>query len=210
MAARSKDALLDEYERLVPSELRPLRPVMGGIAAQLAYAEAVVVETLVGATTVEGAEGDWLVMMAQGQGLQKGANETDAQLRVRIQTPEGKVTRPAILDIVNEILATYTEDEAVMIEWWDETELGSYADDEFYLGEGRAVGSYNTFTLVLPVVGTWPDGAFLYCDDEAYLDDTDSYASGGTEPHPVYAAIYAAVRRAKSAGFRPIIVIDLE
>lgn len=191
MAARTTAEVLEQLERFVPPEFAPLRPILALYAAELRAAEVVAYDTAA-SSTVEGAEGVFLTALARGYGVERLSGEADATLRSRLRNVSGAVTRPAILDAVNLLLADYTEDEAVMVEWFEEPFADYHAFADYHL----LVDGPNAFVLILPPVGDEPLGSSFA--DVAYAD-FDAYPGDG-ETHPVYSAIGALVQRLKAAG----------
>jgi hypothetical protein len=203
--ARSVDDILAQVERFIPPEWRvQLRPLLAGRAAQMREAE-LLSEDCATSATVGGAEDDWLTLLALGHGVRRSTSEIDASLRERLRNPADALTKPAILDAVNAILAAYgSSDEAVMIEHWRD---GLFFDD-FYAGDDATIADeHNAFTLIVPEIDEFPTGLYFF-DDEVYLDDEDAWLSGGTGESAVYAAIVALVNQMRAAGVRWWLFID--
>lgn len=199
--ARTTAEILLQLEAALPSWALPLRPVLAGIAAQVAQVEATG-EALVDSTTVEGAEGVWLTLLAKGYGVHRSTAETDATVRLRLQAPPDQLTRPAVLDAANALLAALTATEATMIEPWDD----GFADRDAWADRTILCDQHNSFVLVLPLVGEAVSGS-AYLDRDAYMD-FDFAGSDGE--HPVYEAIRALINDLRAAGVRFWIHIEEE
>jgi hypothetical protein len=198
--SRTTAQILEQLLRFLPDRFRSYSDVRGGGAAGLAEAEALW-EELAAAATIGGAEGVILRLRARGFGIYAQGDETDATLRARMRGVEGQVTRPAILDAVNALLAPYTATEAGMLEGKDE----GFWDVDFWWDSTIFADQHNAFVLVLPLLGDEVVGASYFdCDD--YFD-VDFYWGSGVE-HAVYASIGALVRRIRAAGIRVWIHIE--
>ena len=193
--------LLAQIERFGPRRYLAVRAILAGIAAQLAAADAVV-ESFATSSTVAGATGAWLTLLARGYGIDRGPEETDAALRERLVSPASLVTRAGILALVDALLDAVSADPAKMLEPWDE----GFADVDAYCDVTRHCGEHNSFVLVVPLVGDQVGGA-SYLDVDDYLD-SDVFGGLSGEEHAVYAAIRAAVMRARAAGIRATLAID--
>lgn len=192
--------LLAQIERFGPRRYLAVRAILAGIAAQLAAADAVV-ESFATSSTVGGASGAWLTLLARGYGIDRGPEETDAALRERLVSPAALVTRAGILALVDALLDAVGADPASMLEPWDE----GFADVDAWCDITRHCGEHNSFVLVVPLVGDQVGGA-SYLDHD-YLD-SDVFGGLAGEEHAVYAAIRAAVMRARAAGIRATLAID--
>ena len=199
--ARTTAEILLQLEAALPSWALPLRPVLAGIAAQLAQVEATG-ESLVDFTTVEGAEGAWLTLLARGYGVQRATGETDPSIRMRLQASPDQLTRPAILGAANAMLAGLTDRQASLIEPWDD----GFADRDAWADHTILCDQHNSFVLVLPLVGEAVTGN-AYADRDAYAD-FDFAGSDGE--HPVYEAIRALINDLRAAGVRFWIHIEEE
>jgi hypothetical protein len=193
------ETLLGQLERWLPPHWKAAEPVLAAVAAPMAAAVEVL-DDMVDSTTIDGAEGKWLTLLARGYGVVRTDSETDDGLRSRLQNVERKVTRLSILSAVDALLASYTVIHAIMVEWFKPG--GAFYLDDGYLDTGRLLGEYNTFYLFLPMIGepTWGD---LYLGSD-FLDD--EYVGGGPS-HPVYVAITAEVDRIRAAGVRAVAII---
>jgi hypothetical protein len=191
--ARTTADILAQLERFLPPRYASIRPTLAGIAAVFARVE-LSGEDLALATTIGGAEGAWLRLIARGYGVYAQDGESDASIRERIRNVEGQVTRPAILAAVNALLAPFTDTPARMIErvddgfwnvnfWWDTT---------IFCGPSRF------FVLVLPRIGNIGTGSSYW--DSAYFDNDFFWGGGDAGVHPVYHAIAALVNRIRAAG----------
>ena len=210
MAVRTIDDMLAQLLRFLPDQYAAASDALSGLAAQMVQAEQAG-EDLVLSTTVGAAAGKWLTLMAGGYGVYRQAGESDASLRIRLRRVEDRVTRPAILAVVNALLSAYTATQAVMYEHFASGffvgDFSDQPDDAI-----RLYGQHNAFTLLVPALtadassyGAFaldPSGA--YGLDTAYVD-ADAFAVGNTADdteHAVYAAIQAAVERLRAAGVR--------
>lgn len=198
---RSTNQILLQLERQLPDWARPLRPHLAGIAAMLAHAEAKGA-VFADASTVAGADGIWLTLLARGYGVSRALEESDAALRRRLRAPERQLTRTAILAAVDALLAEYTDAPAVMIEPWDE----GYYNREFYLDRRVWSGEPLTFLLVVPLVAT-SSAAYTYLD--AGYFDRDLYL-GAEGDDALTTALRAVVNRLRAAGIRWRLVVDVE
>lgn len=197
--ARTVDELLEQIERFVPADDRLLlRPLFAGIAACMRECE-LAGDDMVDAATVGSSVDKWLTLLARSYGLRRASLETDAQLRSRIRYPERQLTKAAILDRVNAILAPYTATEAEMLQWWEASTYLGYA---WYLDHGRMSGGPHSFLLLVPLVGDLPGGASFL--GATYLSAT--YL--GVHEHEVYDLISAEVDRIRAAGVRGYVAID--
>lgn len=181
--ARSTATLLAQLRRFLPPGYAAAEPLLAGLAAELAEVETAG-DALVDATTVAGASGIWLTLLARGYGLRRATDESDASLRARLVAPEAQVTRAAILAAVNAILAEYTVEEAVLVEHWA---AEGYADIDCWADQTPIYDQHNAFTLECPIVGSFP--------------------TPGSE-HAVYGIIAAAAEAMRAAGVRWWLVVD--
>lgn len=200
MAARTTSELLAEVEALTPEVLRGLRVLFAGGAAMISDAEELT-DDLVSSSTVAGASGEWLDLLARSYGLRRGPGEADADLRVRIRNPDRKLTPGAILEGVNGLLAAYTATEAVLLEAWED---GPFYDQAFF-DQAYITGESLTFWVVCPRVGDVPADVGAYYDVSFF--DVATYAAGGDD-HPVYASIWAFLQQARAAGITAYLIVD--
>lgn len=191
--SRTTAEVLTAAESFLPRCTRPARPLLAGWAAATSEAEAAV-DAAAAVLHVGDAEGMWLDLLARGDGLRRAGGEADAVFRRRIRRPATGVTRPDLLDAVNEILTDYgATTDAVMYEWWEDGFADvSHADHSLLIDPGAC------FVLVVPLIGD-PEagGSFAdasYADGAGYGGATGSWAP--------YAAIVAAVNAMKAAGVR--------
>lgn len=209
--ARSTAVLLEQLLRFLPPQYRAASDILGGLAAQLAQVEASG-DDLVLATTIDGAEDEWLTLLARGYGVRRGSSESDDTVRERIRVVDDALTRPAILDAVNALLAPYTATEATMYEHFDS---GFFADVDYADQDDDSIRVYdqhNSFTLLVPDLSglSTSYGKFALQpaeseDADAAYADADTYAvadSADTTEHVVYGAIQATVERLRAAGVR--------
>lgn len=176
----------------LPPWAKPLEPIIAGLAAELALVEATG-EDFANSTTVGGAEGIWLTLLAQGYGVDRSTGEPDSSVRIRLRAPEDQATRPAILAAVNATLAPYTADEATMLEFWDD----GFADRDAWADLSVLCDLHNSFVLVLPLIGTALEGG-SYAD----FDYADACYAGADGEHPIYEAVRSLVNRLRAAGIR--------
>lgn len=198
--ALSTDDLLIVLGRHLPTRFGAVEDALAGFAAAMAQASTAASDLEV-STTVAGAEGKWLTLLAKGYGVQRATGEEDATVRTRLQNVEDALTKDSILVAVNAILAEYTDEQATMIEWWESD--GAFYLDSSYLDTDRLLGEWHTFYLFLPFLGERDWGDFFL--DSSYLD-TDFL--GGGQGHPVYASIIATVERLRAAGTRWLIIYN--
>lgn len=179
--ARTTDEILAQMLRHLPPAYRPLKPWLAGMAAMFAEAEARGA-ALAEVGTFEGASGMWLRLHARGYGLTPGPGESDEALRDRLRKPERKIAPEAVLAAVNAALAPYTDQQAVLEEWWDY----AVVDDDWVVDsvDSHIVDLPNSFVIRLPLL----------------TDDSD----------PSIADVAAAVFDARAAGVRWAILLDDE
>jgi len=186
--------------RHLPPQYEAAEDVIGGMVAPLEQARLTAAD-MRDASTVAGADGKWLTLLARGYGVVRATDEGDAALRARLRNVENKLTRQAILDAVNALLAPYSGQPAQMAEWFEED--GAFWLDFDFLDDQRLLGEWHTFYLFAPLVGTaaWGD---LFLDD-AFLDA--EYLGAGPD-HPIYASITAEVERLRAAGVRWLLITE--
>lgn len=185
--ARSTDELLEQLERFVPPEYAPLRPVLAGLAAMLVEAEETT-DGLITSQTVGGAEGIWLTLLARGYGVDRATDETDSSLRYRLRNPEQQLTKAAILEAVNALLAEYTADEAELLEHWANGIYMTEEDDDtdIFFDDAEIFDQHNAFTLRCPLLDPFEVG----------------------DEHPVYVAIVVLVEQLRAAGVRWWLIVE--
>lgn len=199
MSARAVADVADELARLMPGHLSgPASPLLGGYAAAFQAAEALGYDAAA-TTTIGGAEGKWLDLVAKGGGLTRAEAEDDASLRARLRSPDRGITRANLKSVVDDILAVAGLGECLILNWSD---LGAL-DEDAYLDESLLSGGPATYVVVVPADVDLDALSFL---DGAYLDE-DAYMGTGTES-PVYASIYAALAPLTAAGVHFSIYID--
>lgn len=191
--SRSTAEIAAQGVAVLPPWALPLAPVIGGLAAELALVESTGAD-FANSSTVGGAGGIWLTLLAHGYGVDRATGEADASLQIRLRAPEDQATRPAILAAVNAALAPYTADEATMLEFWDD----GFADIDAWADRSVLCDRYNSFVLLLPLVGTALFGGTFADVDFA---DRDAYAGADGED-PIYEAIRSLVNRLRAAGIR--------
>jgi hypothetical protein len=197
--ARTVQDLVDQLRRWLPEHFGADDPLFGGIAAAVRQGE-IAAETLQPLATVGGSVAEFLDLQAAGYGVLRGGNEDDATLQQRLRQPDRKVTRNAILDAVNALIAP---DEAAMIEWFDEPYLD--AEDfpgALWLDSARLLDGPSGFLIVIPSQG--PPSSGDYLGSEYYLDS--SYL--GTQEPGIYAGIINEVQRARAAGVYWALVME--
>lgn len=199
MSARTTEAIAAELARLMPTHLSgPADPLLGGYAAAFQAGEAAGYDGAT-TTTIGGAEGKWLDLVALGAGLRRAEGEDDATLRTRIQSPDRGITPDNLKAVCDAVLDGYGLGECAIVEWFD---IGAL-DEDYYLDNDLISGGPGTFVVVVPADGDAEGFAFV---DVSYLDE-DIYLGVGSES-PVYAAIYAALTPLTAAGVHFTIYID--
>lgn len=166
---RTTQELLDRLFAFLPPEYESAEPLLAGLAAAQNEAE-IAVDSLSDSlpfgpmavtlpdgsvVTYLGAEDIWLDLHAKGYGLTRSVGESDAQLRIRLRTITERVTRPAILDAVNVLIAPHAV-VATMVEWFEEPFLDlveTVAVGGWYLDSTLLSGGPNSFVLYVPVIG---------------------------------------------------------
>lgn len=209
--AHTTAELLAQIERFGPRRYLAVRAILAGIAAQLAAADAVV-ESFATSSTVGGASGTWLRLLARGYGVDGAQDETDGSIRGRLRNPAPLVTPAAILAGVNDILEAHTATPARLVETIHGAGALTGTPDEtiaVIAGLSR-LGAWNHFAVIVPRLGTpWGGGSIL-----GLLDPTRGAICGlgwlglTGEIHPAYFAIVAFLRRARAAGIRVTLVIE--
>lgn len=191
--SRTTAEVLTELRLYMPAHTAdPLDPLLGGVAAMFAQAESTN-EALSLASTIGGAEGVWLDLIALGDGMRRQSGESDADLRTRLRTPIQAITKANLEAAANAILDGYGESGAYIVEWAD----GGFADVDAYADDTILVDPYNRFVLVVPLIGDpIVDGVYL---GDGYADE-DYVGDGGESP--AYASIWAAIERLRAAGVR--------
>lgn len=200
--ARTTAAILAQAERHIPEVYRvKLRPLLAAWSAALRQAE-LVADSASLATTVGGADGIWLDLLARGYGILRAPDETDTTLQARIRNVANRLTVTAIVDQTDALLPSGTSS---LIEHW-RSGIFVTDDDDLVVDPGDGFSAYcdcaemvpgavgfasfiydahNAFTLVLPLFGT--------------VDDLDA----------VYSAIVSQTERLRAAGVRWWILIDV-
>lgn len=200
MAVRTIDETLAQVLRFLPDQYAASSDVLSGLAAQMVQAEQTG-EDLVTSTTVAGAAGKWLTLLAHGYGLERRTDEEDAEVRTRVRSPEGQLTVPAILERINAIIAPYSSGTAWIVEWW---ETGSYLDYDYYLGlDSRLPVAWNSFVLILPAdIGASWGHTFL---DYDYFLGITSYL--GTVTNPIVPVVVDEVAHLRASGVHAWVAI---
>jgi len=198
--ARTTAELLTRFEAFVdPSSFGAHQPLQGGVAAVYATVEQFG-EDAATAGLWGGADGVWLSLHARSQGTRRRSGEADETLRTRLRTVEGALTRPAILDAVNSLMSAYTDEEALIVEWWESPYLG-----ETYIGEDHAARlspGPSGFLVILPAglgEAGWGD---------AHLGETflgESFL--GIEEADILGLLASEVVAKRAAGVRAWLVI---
>lgn len=203
--ARTTAQIAGELAKYMPTHLSvPADPLLGGTAAAMQAAEAAGF-TLSDLSTIGGATGKWLDLIAIGHGTRRQSGEEDAALRARLRRPHLGVTVSNIKAQVDYLLASVGLGECMIIEWFD----GPYVDEDAYLDFVPVVADRAWFLVVVPVAGTAPEVGWSFLDRDAYVD-RDAFL-GAIDASPdlaVYAAIVALVNSIKAAGMRWALYID--
>lgn len=192
--ARTTDELLAQLERLLPGYYQAAEPLLAAFAAALSEAEGAT-DILRPLATIGGGTGKWLTLQGHGIGVLRASGESDESLRTRIRYVEDQVTRSAIENAVNGIIAP---DTCQIVEWWDqpylddESETGAWLDNQSLLLSG---GPQSFIVLIPPQSTGFSFGAFLNAD--LWLD---SEFIGEATEDPAYAAIINDVERLRAAG----------
>lgn len=201
--ARTKAEILEQLLRFLPPRFAAYSDVISGWAAGFETADELW-EALAESTTIGGASGTFLTLLARDHGVKRQDGETDAGVRARMRTVNGQVTRPAILEAVNAVLSQYTEEQATMLEKKD----GPTLDHSFILGVSRLSDAHNSFVLVVPQVGAAYGGKAVVGGATIGGGPSPLILGIGTSLHPVYPALRALVNRIRAAGVRASIAID--
>lgn len=175
--AYTTEQMLTEIKKYLPEKYVYFEDVLAGIAAQMATAHSVGIEAM-DDTTITNAAGVWLDLVAHNYGLDRASGEDDTTLKYRIRNVEDALTKEAIENAVNAILATYSETCEVIEYFSDSMRFIGRA----YIGETRLRGGKG-FTVRVPLIGS-------------------SYT------HAVYGIIVSEVSRIKAAGVPWKLLID--
>jgi len=198
--SRTTNEVLAQAMKFLPPRYQSIEEVIAGVAAIQAERESTA-ETFAEASTIGGADGTFLTLLAKGFGVNRALEETDDSVRFRLRNAEEQVTRASILSAVNTVLAPYTNDTATMLEPWEE----GFLDVDMWFDNTIFSDLHNGFVLVVPLVGDAPTGSMFF--DSEYFDG-EVYFGGGVE-HPVYSIIIALVERIRAAGIRWRLYIDV-
>jgi hypothetical protein len=221
--ARTAAARLAQAMRFVPPVLAPVEPLLAAAAGGLAAVEGAA-EDLARRSTVEGAAGRWLELLAAGAGLQRADGEVDAALRARLRTPEAMLTRAALVEVLEQQLAPYAAPAPTLVEWFDP---GAWVGHDAFVGLART-RRWRTVAAVLPVGPAAWEGAFAGAAWSGRSAFARSYvglaftglawagapaaarptAFCGVLPHPALAPARAALARRRAAGVRAFVVLD--
>lgn len=183
--ALTTDQVLAQLERMLPPRYAASRAVLALYAAMIAKALQVAELDFIPSTTVAGAEGQWLTLLASGYGITRSTGESDASVRTRIRAIEDALTVSAIEDAVDALLADLTAVPCELVEHWhaplvadtDDLEWAAITDHSHLFDE------HNAFTVIVPDFGDFPDDA-------------------------IYAAVVAEVERLRGAGVRAYILAE--
>lgn len=135
MSVPTTDDLVAQVLAFLPEAYQPLKPILAAGAAAAAEVLAAG-EADASGSSVGGADGIWLDLLARGYGLRRRTGEDDTLLRGRLRAPEAKITRAAIQGAVDRILAHY-EVVGTAREWWRGGFLGvdAFAGVSAYAGQ---------------------------------------------------------------------------
>ena len=204
---RTTAQIAAEYARFLPTHVSgPASPLLGGTAAAMRAAEAAGF-SLSSTSTIGGATGKWLDLIARDHGTRRQSGEEDDALRARIRRPHLGITAANIKAQVDYLLASVGLGECAVIEWFN----GPYVDVDAYLDFVPVVEQGAWFMIAVPMAGTDPEAGFCFVDRDAYLD-RDAFL-GAIDASPdlaVYAAIVALVNSIKAAGVRWALYIDVD
>ena len=175
---------LQQILRRLPPRYAAAAALLAGGAAQLALVNNVAELDFVATGFFGNAEGIWLDLHAAGYGLYRSTDETNEQLRERLRNVSESVTRSAILDAVDALLAPLTAVPAEMIEHFERGAVLDTAvvDFAFILDHTYLVERASSFIIIVPDFG----------------DLTN----------PVYASILSEVNRLKAAGVQWALIVD--
>ncbi len=182
---RTTDELVDELLRFLPERFAGCRELLAPVAGQLAHVLAVAELDFIEHTTVTGARGPWLTLLARGYGIRRATGELDASVRLRLRFVEDAQTKPAIEGAVNALLAPYTSSTCELVEHWADGVAcdASEVEAAFIVDVSELYGARLAFTLIVPLVADDPT-------------------------HPVYNTIAAEVGRLKAAGVRWWMILE--
>lgn len=175
--------VLAQIEKLLPPRYAASRAVLSLYAAMIAKVQQVAELDFIPSTTIAGAEGQWLTLLARGYGITRATGESDASVRTRLLTVEDALTVSAIEDAVDALLADLTAVPCELVEHWqaplvldtDDLDWALITDNSYFFDR------HNAFTVIVPDFGDFPDDA-------------------------IYAAIVAEVDRLRGAGVRAYIL----
>lgn len=189
-------ALRERLYHLLPQDLQGeegtrLYALWSGMVAPLVQGQTVV-SALREQGYIESATDIWLTLHAKGLGIYRVDGETDEQLRIRIRNIQNRVTPNAILQFVNDLLATVTEEQAVMLE-----RPQSFTWDDSSIDEWPIWWLWNAFALGLPLLPVVSNGWVL---EEGVLEE--AALDAGVVRNASYAMIETAVNQCRAAGIR--------
>ena len=195
MIARTVEQLQAQLYRVLPEDLRGepgtrLEAVWYGLSRVLEHCEGFGAALLPQATILQG-EDLWLRLHARTLGVKQVDGETDAQLHVRMQNTQDRVTPAAILAYVNALLATVTPETALLLERPQSWVLEDGAVEEWPVG-----GLWNAYVVALPGLPVQANGWAL---EEGSLVET---CLEGSVRHALYAVLEVAVQESTAAGIR--------
>lgn len=205
--ARTAEQLLARLYELLPEDLESSEGEardahLFGLATALAQADATV-EAMIDQAKVDPGAGIWLSLHARGLGYVPLDGETDPQLRIRIRNVENKLTRPAILAALDELLATVTDPALPSYMWERKDGTGQAVEDEA-VEEGAISVGWNMFFLYLPLLP--PEESAGAVGEEAVGEAWIELVLENV----LYPVIRAEVDRIRAAGVRVFYLYYLE
>jgi len=188
------EAYLQDLLRWLPPDFESMIEVLGGPARAMARVRGSA-EALRLLTRVETGEGIWLTLHARGLGVNRATDEADAVLRRRIRQVADAVTKPAILDAVNDALSAVTGETATLTQWYEGPSLALDGTDvDPVLGGGGAPFHLDNI-----------DQAVLAGGPSTFYITAPRLSGAFTEA--IYFTIIAIVEKKKKAGARWALVI---
>ena len=175
---------IDQQLRHLPPRFDALRALLAAYAGTLKVVLNATELDFIPSTTIGGAVGPFLTLIAKGYGIRRASGEADSSLRLRVRNVDDSQTVSTITDAVDALLAPLTGVTSVLIEHWAAPLVVDTDDLDFALvaDNGSLYDTHNAFTLIIPDFG----------------DDTD----------PIYAVVINEVERLRAAGVTWFLILE--
>ncbi len=161
MALTTEEAL-QQLLRLLPVRYQASSAVLAVYAAIFAKVLQVTELDVIPSTTVGGAEGQWLTLLAGGYGITRATGESDENVRERIRSVADALTVDAIEDAVDALMAELTAVESILVEHWHAQLVFDTEDLEWALicDHSYLFDQHHAFTVIVPDFGDFPEGVY--------------------------------------------------